>query len=110
MKIARKTKFTIDGEQIFEGYTFDRYWNGFDCPYFTKEIAMEICKEFSFKYDEVEECRRFYDEETDTFYEEDYNCDYEREIIGNPMEINTENGKIKVYVFGGSWVWAEVEE
>lgn len=76
----------------------------------SKEIAMEICKEFSFKYDEVEECRRFYDEETDTFYEEDYNCDYEREIIGNPMEINTENGKIKVYVFGGSWVWAEVEE
>lgn len=107
---ARKTSFSIDGEKSFEGYTFNRYWNGFDCPYFTKEVAMEICKEFSFKYDEVEECRRFYDEETDTFYEEDWNCDYEREEIGNPMEINTEDGKIKVYDFGGSWVWAEVEE
>lgn len=105
---ARKTSFSIDGEKSFKGYTFNRNWNGFECPYFTKEVSMEICKEFSFKYDETEECRCFYDKETDTFYCEDYNCDYERQEIGHPTEINTEHGKIKVYDFGyAGWVWFE---
>ena len=108
--IARKTKFTIDGEQLFEGYTFNRYWNGWECPYFTKDVAMEVCKEFSYKYDDDEECRCFYDEETDKFYCEDYNSDYERELIGTPTTIKTEDGELKVYYFGGSWIWSEYEE
>lgn len=105
---ARKTKFSIDESKSFEGYTFNQYWNGWDCPYFTKEVAMEVCDEFSYKYDDEEECRCFYDECTDTFYCEDWNNDYERQEIGHPTEINTEEGKIKVYNFGyACWIWSE---
>lgn len=105
---ARKTKFSIDDNKSFEGYTFNEYWNGWDCPYFTKDVAMEICKEFSCKYDENEEFRCFYDEDSDTFYSEDWNTDYEREEIGCPTEINTEDGMIKVYNFSyAGWTWSE---
>ena len=69
---------------------------------------MEVCDEFSYKYDEEEECRCFYDECTDAFYCEDWNNDYVRQEIGHPTEFNTEEGKIKVYDFGyGGWIWSE---
>ena len=106
---ARKAKFSIEECPEFEGYTFNQYWNGWDCPYFTKDVAMEVCKEFSYEYNDEEECRCFYDEETDTFYCEDWNYDYERQEIGHPTEINTEDGVIKVYDFGyAGWIWSEV--
>lgn len=109
--VARAAKFAIEDGTVYPGYTFNQYWNGWDCPYFTMKTAMEICKEFSYKYKEDEECRCFYDEETDTFYCEDYNNDYAREEIGHPTEINTPDGKLKVYDFGyAGWIWSEVEE
>ena len=49
---ARKTKFDIDGSKAFIGYTFNQYWNGWDCPYFTKKVADNVCKEFSYKYNQ----------------------------------------------------------
>lgn len=109
--VARKAKFGIEDSASFTGYTFNQYWNGWDCPYFTKEIAMEVCKEFSYKYDEEIECRCFYDEATDTFYCEDDNTDYGKQEIGTPTEINTPDGKLKVYDFGvAGWIWSEDDE
>ena len=97
--IARAAKFAIEEGNVYPGYTFNRYWNGWDCPYFTKETALEICNEY-------EVC--FYEEETDTFY---CNGDYGKEEIGLPTEINTPDGKLKVYDFGvAGWIWSEVEE
>jgi len=107
---ARAAKFAIEEGNIYPGYTFNQYWNGWDCPYFTKETALDICKEFSYKYDEETECRCFYDEETDTFYCEDDNTEYGRQEIAPPTEINTPDGVLKVYDFGyAGWIWSEVD-
>lgn len=97
---ARTAKFAIEEGNIYSGYTFDRLWNGWDCPYFTKETAMEICKEF-------DNC--FYDEKTDSFY--CINDDSETEKIAPPTEINTPDGRLKVYDFGyAGWIWSEADE
>lgn len=105
---ARKGRFQIDEGKTHKGYTFEEYWNGWDCPLFTKRVALNICKEFTYNYDNAEQCRCFYDKETDKFYCEDYNNDYERQEIGTPTEINTDNGIIKVYDFGvAGWIWSE---
>ncbi len=114
-QIAREALFNIDGGKTFRGYTLGESWNGFACPYFTKETALEVCKSTSCKYETIagkEECRTFYDETTDTFYCEDYYNGYEREIIASPTEITIENGTtIKVYSFGDAgWCWDEVED
>ena len=107
---ARASKFAIEDGNVYPGFTFNQYWNGWECPYFTKETALEVCKEFSYEYNEVS-CKCFYDEETDTFYCEDYNNDYERQEIGTPTEINTPDGVVKVYNFGvAGWIWSEWSE
>ena len=39
----RKTRFVIDcNEKNYEGYTDGRLWNGWECPWFTKEVADEM--------------------------------------------------------------------
>ena len=48
--MARPAKFSIDLGKSYPGYTFNEHWNGWECPYFTKEVAEEICKDFSFTY------------------------------------------------------------
>ena len=107
---SRAAKFAIEDGNVYPGFTFNQYWNGWECPYFTKETALDVCKEFSYEYNEVS-CICFYDEETDTFYCEDYNNDYERQEIGTPTEINTPEGIVKVDDFGvAGWVWSEVTE
>lgn len=104
---ARETTFGMDGiEKTFKGYTFNQYWNGWDCPYFTKEVADEICKELY-----TDEFRCYYDPNTDTYYCKDDYSGYEREEIGHPTDINTPNGNLKVYDFSyGGWCWSEEEE
>lgn len=100
---ARKTEFAIENGVVFEGYTFNQYWNGWDRPYFTKEIALEICKEFS-----SEGFRCYYDEKSDAFFSEDDDSMPNKEEIGTPTEINTPEGKIKAYDFGcAGWIWEE---
>lgn len=105
--MSREGQFFIGSSPVFSGYTFERKWNGFECPYFTKETFLKICQQFSYSYDEEGECRCFYDEMTDAFYCEDFQEDYRRERIGMPVEINTPAGRVKVYYFEGSWTWEE---
>lgn len=35
----RKAKFELEEAGIYEGYTYGDLWNGWDCPYFTEEVA-----------------------------------------------------------------------
>ena len=43
-----KANFTIPGDpNTFEGYHQGAKWNGWDCPSFTKEIALQIIKTYS---------------------------------------------------------------
>lgn len=103
---ARKAEFAIENGTAFEGYTFNQYWNGWDRPYFTKEIALEICKEFS-----SEEFKCFYDEKNDTFFSEDDESVPNKEEIGTPTEINTPEGKLQAYDFGcAGWIWEEKQK
>lgn len=39
-----KGKFQIEDGPIYEGYTNGNHWNGWACPYFTREAADEIAE------------------------------------------------------------------
>lgn len=40
-----KGKFQIEDGPIYEGYTNGNHWNGWACPYFTREVADQIARE-----------------------------------------------------------------
>ena len=111
--LARESKFSVGNSPEFPGYTYGELWNGFACPYFSKEVFLNICQCFSLVYgneretDDLAECRCFYEPETDAFYCEDYYNEYQKERIGIPSVIHTENGTLNVYYFEGCWVWQE---
>ena len=64
----RKTKFNIDNnENIYEGYTYGDTWNGWACPYFTKEVADQMTKD----YEEA----MYYEERLDAYIVVDSNHD-----------------------------------
>ena len=66
----RPAKFKIEslGYEVFEGFSKDEDWNGWDCPYFTFEQAQKVLKTYN-------ELRRIigqknlahYDSSTDAF-------------------------------------------
>ena len=77
------------------------FWNGWNCPYFTKEVADEIVDHFAdpaiLRYDEGNDVYVYYNENMD---ETDY---YE------PTEIIAPDGIRKVYPIGSwFWTWEEV--
>lgn len=45
----RPTTFKIEslGDEIFDGFTADEEWNGWDCPYFTFEQARKVSNRFN---------------------------------------------------------------
>lgn len=92
-KIARKTNFNADTEADYEGWTFDEDWNGFEVPYFEKDVADKITKDLNGTYDASKDCYKFEDEE-----------DFSSQTI------NTTDGEKKVYCIGGyTWVWSEIK-
>ena len=77
------------------------FWNGWNCPYFTKEVADKIVDHFAdpaiLRYDEGNDVYVYYNENMD---ETDY---YE------PTEIIAPDGIRKVYPIGSwFWTWEEV--
>ena len=94
--------FEIDGMYKVKGYSFGDYWNGFECPFFTEDVATDIVEEtldadltqdYFLSYE--------YDEEKDMFILGTRNADLEFEAI----YIETEAGKrIELYPIG-SWIW-----
>lgn len=113
-EVARKTKFAIEDGNEYEGYTFNRYWNGWECPMFEFDIAMEILHECEKRKDEEGALYITYDKENDTFF---YHCNDEYEEDAEPYgekghDILGEDGKIHhVYDIGAcSWIWSEVSE
>lgn len=97
----KQTYFVIDAfeNDIFEGFTDDRKWNGWACPYFTFEQAKKV----------VEVHKRatsnaWYDEKSDTF---NFQMDKEdKDDIESYEPIKMEGQKF--YPVGNSqWVWEE---
>ena len=97
----RKTKFAIDGyDGTFEGYTDGRLWNGWDCPYFTKEVGMEICLENN-KVNDIA-YHMAYNEKTDSFIRLDDM--FEPEVFQG-VDIDG----MHLYPIGNaSWIWWEM--
>ena len=111
--VATTTKFEIAGFiPPVEGQTYGQRWNGWACPYFTKQQGMAVvaawnkeCGTFSGVSDDMTEreerpCARF-DEETNMFrfYDGDSLNDFKAETI---------NG-VEVWGIGAfGWTWEEV--
>lgn len=97
----KQTQFVIGtfDNVIFDGFTEDRKWNGWDCPYFTFEQSQKV----------VDAHKRFisnawYDEDSDTF---NFKMDEDDVESYEPIEID---GK-KLYPIGYSqWVWEQKNE
>lgn len=95
----------LEGE-VFDGFTDGSDWNGWACPYFTKEIAEAVLiasRKNGYNY--------AYDQEQDVFvvkaeHEPD---NYESEVFeGEKLKFGDE--EITVYGIGAySWIWEVCE-
>lgn len=88
--------FRIDGDCVsFRGLTFSEFWNGWECPWFTRSVACSAAKYLSTDTLRV----RFADEEG-TFVAEYYgDITY--------FEKRQYNGDW-YFCFGGIWRWERV--
>lgn len=100
----KKSLFTIDGvDAIFEGYTEGRYWNGWDCPYFTKEVGMQIVRVFNNQTPMLEDEYMRYDENIDAFIRKDA-C-YDEPEMFHGLDIDG----LHLYPIGtASWIWDDL--
>lgn len=102
---ARETFFGIIdiSDDIFKGYTYNCYWNGWDMPMFEKEVVFKIIE--SFECDNIT-----YSEADDSFTI--ISEDDDEPSIEKGHDIKDENGNIHhVYDIGaGSWIWSEREK
>ena len=101
MKTMRKTKFQICGdERVYEGYTDGSLWNGWECPWFTKEVAEQIMKDLN--RDDVETS---YSEATDSYIV--YRADDVEDVFEGEY-VATEDGGKHLYPIGAwCWIWDE---
>ncbi|WP_175888186.1 hypothetical protein [Burkholderia contaminans] len=91
--------FQIDGGKEYKGFSQGQYWNGFECPFFTLEVAQEIAKDMNAVTTEE---KLVYDEAQDTFI---YQVDYYPEDEWEKFEATMIEGK-KLYGVGSfSWCW-----
>ena len=98
--------FTIGEEpQAYIGYTSGRLWNGWATPYFEKEEATRVMRDFN-KDAETLMC---YDEEADTFRIAETECTDEEVWVGKDYQ--TDDGIKHLYGIGAySWVWEFVDD
>jgi hypothetical protein len=93
----RATEFEFDDGPSWPGFTTGQTWNGWACPFFTKEIAMHILDWMAEGNTEGE----------GTIYEETENTltIIDLQYPEEPYTIEaTEEG---LYNLGGSWTWSE---
>lgn len=101
-----KSKFEIDDTPQFEGYTAGHSWNGWDCPYFTKEVANQIAE-----FMENDNNMHFYYQENFDRYIILFTHDtvVEEPEVYEGTTITVDGEEIKVYPLGnGSWCWTDV--
>lgn len=99
----RKTRFVIDtNEKTYEGYTDGTLWNGWECPWFTKEVADEMIRDFIKEGGEAK-----YDLEIDSYTFLGENWDSPDVFDG--ADVETEDGILHLYPIGAwCWIWDEV--
>lgn len=98
-----KETFKIDDMYGIEGYTFGYKWNGFECPFFTRENAVKVLEE-TIEYDvtDAQYLGYRYEEEGDKFILELADGDeleFEAEYVRDE-----DNNEYVLYPIGG-WMW-----
>ena len=93
-----KGKFQIEDGPIYNGYTNGNHWNGWACPWFTKEVADKIATEVNA---DAPYCTMHYDKANDAFV---YKAEGDDECI---YKANTQG----LYPIGnGDWRWDNLRE
>ena len=95
----KRAFFTADpnNEPYFKGYTSGSLWNGWECPSFEIDEAMEIMASYNSHWED--ERPMYYDASTDTFY-----VDKHEYYIG--FNAQTEDGLKHLYDIGAyGWMW-----
>ena len=100
---AQASEFTIDGwGGTFKGFTFDDRWNGWACPYFTKEVAQAIVKQAQ-EHSNHTSCPTYFWED-DKVMEKD--TDGTVYTMAHKTTILTEAGLTDVWPVGAyNWIW-----
>lgn len=94
--------FVIEDGQPFEGYDEEYYWNGWECPWFTKEVGDTII-------DYYKDYMHF-NAEKDAFAYVSPNDDGEIEYFVG-QDIETVDGVKHLYPIGNkSWIWDKYTE
>lgn len=86
----------------YGGYSDDRSkWNGFDCPYFTKDVAIQILKKLANAPKSQGEFRYAYVPGRDAFK---ITGDYDDNVLFEGDTFQTVDGPKRLYCIGG-WMW-----
>jgi hypothetical protein len=102
------TRFCLDALNAdFDGYANGTTWNGWACPYFSRDVAEAVLEAST-----ANGYQWLYDGDRDTYVVRsiDDPDGYEPEQFpGQTVEINGK--EVKVYPIGAySWIWEECEE
>lgn len=124
--LINKAIFSIENiDNTFEGYTYGETWNGWACPYFTKDESDKVLKNMVDDYgsgfhiydnenkrfivglsDEVTALPEYLDKKILTLSDDEILSKYEDVEVYNEMQLNYKNEVINVYPLGsGSWIW-----
>tara|TARA_R100000234_G_scaffold47300_1_gene28294 strand:- start:445 stop:861 length:417 start_codon:yes stop_codon:yes gene_type:complete len=80
------TKFQIEDDKIFQGFSDGSTWNGWSNPYFTLEVAKEVLE-----------------------YYQNQSCEESRQQWLNwDLKPSKKYTGIDLYFFGGGYIWSEV--
>lgn len=101
--IARKTKFSCgENPAVFEGYTRDNHWNGWECPFFTFTEACRVLRTLSNQGDE-------WGFKNNEFWITEPDDENEVPLGFIPTQVETPDGILELWCIGG-WYWTWVEE
>ena len=95
-----KSKFQINDGPIYDGYTDRDHWNGWACPYFTREVAEQIAREVN-----DGDCTMCYDKANDAFVYKEYGEEETNIFKGKDIQ-----GKHLYPVGAYSWIWDDLSE
>jgi len=108
--VFHKGRFTIeDWFGPFEGWTAGQRWNGWECPYFEFNTAIQMVDAWNNAAFGEEEYQARYDEERGEFCFCDGGLE-EWDCFG-AQTIEIEGKTIKVYPIGAfCWIWSDEED
>lgn len=101
----REATFTLSELGVSsKGYTNGSTWNGFACPWFTKEQAIDLMDQCN-AHEAIPDIIIF-DEEQDRFVDFEYG-----ELVDEDAYsfATCDIDGMHLYAFGDGWIWEEVE-